>query len=135
MSSNAESTEQIQMMFRSATYLSEDKGEDGKGLGTFTPRLKFNLPDPDNKGSFIDQDMPVKEALIKIRDAEMHKNLFKHGATGGTGQQGSSGSQGSASSSSPPDREKFSDDQAYSVAYQKWRSEYNLDGTKRESSS
>lgn len=126
VSADAESPEQIQMMFRQTSYLSEDKGEDGKATGTFTPRMKVTLPVKDGEG-MEEIDLPVSQALAKLKEAGLHKNLFRHGGTGGTGTKPSG--QGTGGDSKMPDPSKYSSNIEYSRAYQEWRQKYEVDGT------
>lgn len=127
---DAESAEQIIRMFGSDAYLSEDRGEDGKSLGTFTPKLKFKGLGEDKKP--VDMDLPVADAIKKIRDDGRFPNLFKHGGTPGTGSKADG--KGGGGSSGEPTLAMFGGDQAkYSQAYQTWRRGHNLDGSKRES--
>jgi hypothetical protein len=127
--SNAESSDQIIRMFGSDTYLSEDRGEDGKTLGTFTPKLKFKGLGEDKK--MVEMDLPVGEAVKKIREDGLFANLFKHGGTPGTGTKGSG--TGGGSTTGEPTIEMFGgNQQKYSEAYQAWRRTHNLDGTVKE---
>lgn len=130
----AESAQQLRMMFRGSTSLIEDKDEDGKALGTFTPHLAFT--GKDDEGNSTDLTLPVGKAIAKIKEDGLNANLFKHGATGGTGSNpGGQGGQ-SGGAGTMPTRDKFpagaAGDVAYGKAYQQYRDAYNADGTKRE---
>lgn len=122
---------QLRMMFRGSTYLAEDKDEaTGKPTGTFTPYLKFVGLNED--GEQTEFDLPVADAIKKIKEDGLNANLFKSKATGGTGQHTSGGrGKGSGDPSAMPVPENFSSREEYSKAYQQWRNEYNIDGTRR----
>lgn len=125
----AESVEQIQMMFGSAAYLAEDRGTDGKPAG-FTPRLKFRgyTGEDDANKTLGDLDLPIAEALKRIKSDGLHANLFKHGATGGTGDRGSG--QGSGGSSGEPTLASCGNDKArYTAALAKFWETHNFDGS------
>lgn len=122
---------QFRLMFRSSTRLVEDTEEaTGKALGTFTPHMRFiGLNDEDQE---VEMDMPVKEAVKKLKEDGLNSNLFKHGATGGTGRPPASGQgKGKGDPSQMPTPDQFANMDEYGKAYQKWRDEYNLDGTKK----
>lgn len=133
VSAGAESPEQIQMMFKGSTTLVEDKDDDGKATGTFTPKMKVTLPvkDADN-GETEELTLPVGDAINRLKAAGLHKNLFKHGGTGGTGSKGAGQGGSGGDPSTQPQRRDGESDYDYSQRYNTWRREYNLDGSPRK---
>lgn len=84
------SPEQIVSLLETKTRLVEDTDTEGKGLGTFTPRVKFN--DIDNEGKPTILDITVPEALKLMKDkTEKYGNLFKSNVNSGIGGSGSVG--------------------------------------------
>lgn len=127
---NAESPEQIRMMFRGAVSLDQDKDDNGKPMDSFTPRLKFMGSNPDDTEKVMPFDLPVAEAIAKIRADGLNKNLFKHGSTEGTGQQASgAGGKGGDPSKMPMLEDFGGSTEKYGVVFAKWRKKHNLDGT------
>lgn len=131
VTAGGEYPEQFVLMFSSSTRLEEEKGEDGKVTGAFIPKLKFQ--GVDGEGKVINFDLPPTQAFAKMKELGMHKNLFKHGANAGTGAGEGSG-KGGGTGEQPgkmPDRANYKSDDAFSQAYQSWRSTHNMDGSPR----
>jgi hypothetical protein len=129
----AESPRQLRMMFRGSTRLVEDADEEtGKTLGTFTPHVKFvGLNDEKEE---VELEMPVAEAVKKIKADGLNSNLFKHGATGGTGKPPAGGQgKGTGDPNAMPTPDQYASTEEYAKAYQQWRDTHNLDGSKRKS--
>lgn len=126
----AERPQQIVSMFRGSTRLVEDTGEDGKGLGTFTPYTKITGLNEEKQE--VELDLPTKEALKKVKEDGLNKNLFRHSAKPGTGATNSTGGiAGKTSSNEMPVRSDFASQKEFSEAYQSWRDKFELDGTPR----
>lgn len=96
---------QIVEILEKKTQLVEDKDGDGRGLGTFTPHVKF--PDTkDNKPIIL--DLTVEEAVKRMKDMpDEFGNLFKSGVVGGLGGSGGTGGGGATDKEAPADPEKF----------------------------
>lgn len=108
---------QIVTVLERNTALVEDKDEQGTGLGTYTPRVKF----PDTKdGAKITLDLTAEEAVKRMKDLpEEYGNLFKAGVAGGLGGKGGTG--GVDNSSGPP-----TDPERYRAWREKQRKQGNL---------
>lgn len=131
VSTDAANPTQLRLMFRGSTRLVEGKDEaTGKPNGSFVPHMSFIGLNEDNEQ--VSMELPVDEAIKKLKDDGLNANLFKHGATGGTGHPPSKGQGGSRDPSAMPRPEDFKTDAEYGKAYQDWRDSYNLDGTARK---
>lgn len=107
-------SDQLVSLLKDKTHLVEDVDEHGKGIGTFTPKVKF--PDKDKDGKPIALDLTVEQAIKRMKDLpEVYGNLFKSGVTGGLGGTGSV-----TSPRTPVDLSVLTKDPA---AYRKWRRE------------
>jgi hypothetical protein len=131
---SAVSPTQLHSMLRSNAYLAEDKDDGGNPIGTFTPRVKFSGYDPDagetdseGKLKVIQLDLPINEAIEKIKKDGLNSNLFRHGATAGTGQKVSG--QGGSGSGEPTLEQYGGNHAKFSEAYVKWRKTHEVDGT------
>lgn len=123
---------QIRMMFRGVTSLVEEKGEDGKPVGSYTPIMKFQGLGEDGK-TITDFEMPVEQALKKIKDDGLNANLFEHSGTPGTGGKPGGGSySGGKDPGKMPVPSDYANSDDFGAAYQKWRDNYNPDGTKKK---
>lgn len=91
---------QVLTVLKPLTTMVEDKDEDGKPKGSFTPRVKF----PSMKdGKAIELDLTVSEAVKQMKDSpEDYGNYFKSGVVGGLGGSGGSGNVGGAAGGKPP---------------------------------
>jgi hypothetical protein len=132
VSADASDPAQIRMMFEGTAYLSADKDPDtGKETGGFTPMLKVSLPVEGAKnGEKETVDVPISEGINRIKEAGLHKNLFKHGSTGGTGSK--PGKQGGGAATDPkimPQPEDFNTPKEFREAYDTYRESYEIDGT------
>ena len=105
MSNEAFRPKQIVTVLEKLTHLVEDKDEDGKGLGTYTPRVKF----PDVKeGKPVTLDFTVDEAVRRMKDLpDEYGNLFKSGVSGGLGGNSGSGGSGNNDATAPTDPAKY----------------------------
>lgn len=125
----AENPEQISMMFGPNSYVAEIKDDAGKPTGQFQARLKFVSIDPESKNQ-VQLDLPIGEALSRIKTDGLHKNLFKHSSKGGTGTPVGGGSD---SANRMPTLEQFGGDVTrFNVAWAQWRKKYDLDGSERK---
>lgn len=121
---------QLVLMFENRTRLEEEKDDEGKPTGDFIAKLKFDAKD--EEGKKITFDLPVEEAFMKMRELGLHKNIFKHEAKPGTGENNGSGKGGKNSDPSKmPEPDDYKTSAEYNNAYQKWRDEYNPDGSRR----
>ena len=130
----AENPAQIRMMLRGLAKLTEVTGEDGKPTGNFTPTVKITGYAEDGK-TLQELDLPISEAIAKLRKDGIHANLFKHKGTPGTGTLPTGGTGKSGSSDDMPTPGNFKSQAEFSKAWQKWRDTHNLDGSKRKTSS
>lgn len=131
VSAGAESSSQIRLMLRGSAYLSEDKDDAGKTTGNFTPKVKFIGLDEDGKIE-KELDLPITEALTKIKEDGLNKNLFKHGSTGGTGAPPTGGGgKGSDEDAEPDPADYQGNPTGFTEAYHKWRETYNVDGSRK----
>mgnify|MGYP000085429460 CR=1 FL=1 len=131
VATNAESPEQIQMMFQNNSFLEEVKDDNGKATGSFKPMLKFHGIDPDSDDqSMKEMTLPVGEAMSKIKEDGIHKNLFRHGAKAGTGNpQGNSGKGNNADPDKMPEIGDFNGNQEqFRAAYSAWRDKQRQKG-------
>lgn len=128
VSADAEETSQIVMMFESQTRLEEVKGSDGKPTGEYITMMRFQGIDPETKKPAM-LDMPPTEALQHMRENGLHKNLFRHGAKPGTGTNPGGGGKPGKDPSKEPVLEDYASREEFAKAYQRWRDDYNLDGT------
>jgi len=91
VTAEAFSPDQIVALLQNNTKLVEDTNEEGQGLGTFTPRVKFKDVTSDGKPTILDLSVP--EAIKRMKDLpDKYGNLFKSNVTGGIGGTGSVGS-------------------------------------------
>lgn len=121
---------QLVLMFENRTRLEEEKDDEGKPTGEFIAKLKFDAKD--EEGKKITFDLPVEEAFVKMRELGLHKNIFKHEAKPGTGENNGGGKGGKNSDPSKmPEPDDYRTSKEYNDAYQKWRDEWNPDGTRR----
>jgi hypothetical protein len=127
IASDAEEAAQLVLMFGPNTRLEEQVDGAGKGTGEFVAKLKFQGIDTETKKPVV-LDLPPGEAFNHMREHGLHKNLFKHNATGGTGKPASGTSSGN-NASKMPERANFATEEDYAVAYQTWRDAYNADGS------
>lgn len=130
VSAEAVEPSQIVMMFAGQTRLEEVKGEDGKPTGEYITMMKFQGVDPETKKSAV-LDVTPAEAFQHMRENGLHKNLFHHGGKPGTGNDAGGGGKGSKDPSKEPQLADYSDAASYGKAYQKWREDYNVDGSPR----
>lgn len=65
------------------TRVAEDMDEEGKGLNTFTPKVKYT--DADAEGKRIILDLTVEQAIKRMKDTPKYGYLFESTATGGLG--------------------------------------------------
>lgn len=126
--SEAETPEQLVLMFGPAARLEEEVDAQGKGTGNFVPKMKFKGIDAETKKP-ADLDLPVGEAIAHMRENGLHSNLFKHQATPGTGKGGSGTGGGNKGGHEMPIREKFGTDTEFQNAYNGWRDTHNVDGS------
>lgn len=125
----AENATQLRMMFRGATRLTEDSSDDGKPTGRFIPTMKFIGLEEDGKTQ-SEMELPVADAIKKLKEDGLNDNLFQHSGTPGTGRLPSGGSGGKGRRNGEmPLREHYATGGEYSRAYQKYRDTYNVDGT------
>jgi hypothetical protein len=125
-SAEAESAEQLVLMFGSSARLEEEVDAAGKGTGRFSTKVKFKGIDPETKKS-VELDLPPGEAFAHMKEHGLHKNLFKHGAASGTGKPGA-GSTGGKGGDTEPEPEKYASQEEYGKAYQEWRDGHDLSG-------
>jgi hypothetical protein len=131
ISAEAENVEQMLMMFQGSSRL-EEEIENNKPTGRFIAKMKIVGIDPDTKAK-KEFDLPVAEAITKLREDGLNANLFKHKSTGGTGTVGNGGTGSSGrASNSMPQPEQFANPAEFQVAYTSWRQKYNLDGSERK---
>lgn len=117
VSVDAISPAQIRGMYQSGAYLEESVGDDGKPNGVFVPKLRFKGFSEDKK-KMVDFDLPVEDAIKKIKDDGLNANLFKGSQKPGTGSPPSGGSGGSGGNGQMPTLEQFNGDYAkFSEAY------------------
>lgn len=77
------------------THLVEDTDEDGKPTGEFSVMVKFQ--DVNKDGKPVKLDLPVNEAVKRLKEKSEYQNLFKGLGTGGTGSSNKGGGKGSLS--------------------------------------
>ena len=70
-------------ILRPNTRLVEVLSEDGKPTGKYSPMVK--LSDVDEKGKPVTLDLPVSDAIKRMKEMDQHRNLFKSMGTGGLG--------------------------------------------------
>jgi hypothetical protein len=126
---DGEEPSQFVMMFGPNARLEEQVDAAGKGTGEFITKVKINGIDPETKKPAV-LDLPPAEAFNHLREHGLHKNLFKHNATGGTGKpaNGASGGNNNAGNKMP-ERSSFQSEEDFSAAYQTWRESFNPDGS------
>jgi len=124
VSAGAEDPSQFVLMFSSLARLEEAKDADGKATGEFLPMVRFQGLDKDKKPAIL--DLPVGEAFATMKEAGLHKNLFKHSATPGTGEAGSG--KGGRDNNSEPNPSDYASQEEYGKAYQTYRDTHDLDG-------
>lgn len=120
-------TEQITMMFRGNTSVKEILSEDGKPTGSFIPVMKIKGLNKDGK-TWEDLELPVDEAVSKLKKDNKYPNLFKSQLNPGTGQH-PGGNGKNSSNNNMPDPSKYNSSEEFNKAYQEWRNNYNLDGS------
>lgn len=121
LAQNVENVNQIIAMFAPSAYLEEQKDEKGKPLGTFITRMKFLGIDHDSETKAQKEfDLPVAEAMKKLREDGLNSNLFKHQGTGGTGRT-PDGSGNGAADVGALDPIKFTSMEEYQEAYLRQR--------------
>ena len=76
---------QIVAILRPTTRLVEEVNEDGKPTGKFSAKVK--LDDVNEKGEPVTLDLSVDEAVKRMREMEVHQNLFQGDGAGGLGSQ------------------------------------------------
>lgn len=116
----AESPTQIRMMLRGLARLDEKD---------FTPLVKIQGLGSDGK-TVEEFELPIRDAVIKLRDDGLNKNLFKPVGATGTGKQPGTGTRG-RDPSQRPNPDDFKSHEEFQTAYQAWRDDYNADGTKK----
>jgi hypothetical protein len=80
-------TEHIAAILQPKAELKENLDDQGQGLGTFSPKVKY--PDLDQEGNPVVLELSVSEAVKRMKDTpERYGNLFKSTATGGLGMEG-----------------------------------------------
>jgi len=118
--SQAESADQIIQMYRPATELVEQKDEEGKTTGEFVSVTKFLGLNEEGKSTTL--TLPTLEAIQKLREDGLNKNLFRHGQSAGTGGDGKTLS---LKATDAPDPDKYTDKAQWHVDYKKWKVEQN----------
>jgi len=84
------SPDQIIALLQPRTRLVEEVDGEGKGQGTFTPRVKFQDTDNDGKPTIL--DLSIEEAIKRMKELpEKYGNLFKSNLAGGLGGTGGVG--------------------------------------------
>lgn len=112
----ARSAVQLQMMFANQAKVVEELGDDGKPTGNWVPKMMVETVDEKTKQR-VKLELPLVEAIGKIRENEAFANLFDidgKGGYGGNNHQG--GGFGGGGQNGPPDFSKMTPD-----AYAKWR--------------
>lgn len=113
ISAEAFSPNQITYLLDRNTTLVEDQDQDGKPMGTFTP--KVHIQDKTKEGKPVTLELTVEEAIKRLKESPEHANLFKANLKGGLGDTGSD--YGTGKNGGPPPKDHAS--------YLKWR-EKNL---------
>ena len=109
--------EQFVDLLSANTRLVEVTDESGSGTGQFVETVKFR--DIDKEGKPVTLDLPVPEAIKRMKDMDRYANLFKSGATGGVGGKRETPSQRGGDKGPPV---------GDSAAYRKWRETQGLRG-------
>lgn len=108
----ARSAKQLQMMFRNQVKIVEVVGDDGKATGIWEARMPVEVTDPKTKAKTI-LELPVPEAIGKLRENDEFANLFnadgKSGLGGGNynGYGGGNGKNGDTPDFSKMSHEEF----------------------------
>jgi len=76
---------QIAAILRPSTRLVEAVDAEGKPTGTYEAKVK--LDDVDGDGKPVTLDLSVSDAVKRMREMELHQNLFQGDGTGGLGSQ------------------------------------------------
>ena len=133
VSAGAENPSQIALMFGGNAKLVQDQA-DGKPVESFTPMLSFTGLGEDGKTQET-LELPIAEAIAKIKADGLNANLFKHSSKPGTGTPPSGGSGGngadvSSDPNNPPVPGDFSTTQEWQKAYDKWRKDHKHSSVK-----
>ncbi len=83
------SAEQISAILAPSTKLTETLDESGNPTGVFAPTVTFE--DIDKDGKAIVLELPIREAVKRMRELPKHGNLFEGDKAGGLGQRGNQG--------------------------------------------
>lgn len=123
-------TQQIQAMFAGSVSLVQDRDpESNELLETFTPTLKF--VGLDNKKKPAQMELPVAEAMKKIREDGLNSNLFKgHQVSGGGVNPVTRNADGSPklTASNPPRKSDYASVADWQLAAKEWNKLYNSKG-------
>lgn len=80
---------QIMALIGPMTELVEELDEEGKPNGNFVPQVKY--PTTDKDGKKIVLTLPVDSAVKRMREDEIHANLFQYEGNGGSGSRNTGG--------------------------------------------
>lgn len=94
---------QVIAMVENNSRVVELNDDDGKPTGEFAVMIKFHTKD--EKGKAVTLDLPVDQAIKRLKDDEEYGNLFKGTGTGGMGDSNRGGS-----GKGPIDINKLSED-------------------------
>lgn len=102
---DAHNPEQIYNILLPNTKIVEELGSDGKPTGEFVPRV--TLRDKDKDGKDLILELSVSDAIKRMTEQEIHKNLFKSGASNGVGGRNNGRSSGTGATTIPTDTAAF----------------------------
>lgn len=114
----AESVNQMLLMLRPLTRLEPVMNENGEPTGQF--QSVTSIIGLNEEGKEAQLELTTSEAIAKLKEDGLNKNLFRHSQSGGTGgRNGEPVHKGP----SPPARESFSSQEDFQKAYAEWRKE------------
>ncbi len=96
---------QIYEIIRASSRLQEVIGPDGKGTGEYVTRVKMKGQDEDGKP--VELDLDPTAAIKRMKEMEVHYNLFRSGKSNGVGSYNAGG--GSGQSGPPKDMAKYAE--------------------------